>query len=212
MTDFAYNFDKFLFSKKDISMFLEKGDVLSISGKSEHIKFLTPKHKISAVEFDASESLDIEDIIQSLFLEVEALIGLDVEKNLTKYSDEKKIFIIAELLKDIVVVVHNAENVKLELMTQLQRLSLTLKRHTRSRFRIVFIDGLGLLNHVVEAGLRMEYLTPYYTNINEKEIDEVLHTMDVEIKLERRAIERYLGDYIEIVKLRPRVKSFLGNL
>ena len=209
---FAYNFDKCLFSKKDVSMFFEKGEVLSISEKSEHIKFLAPKHKITAVEFDASESLDIEDIIQSLFHEVETLIGLEVEKNLTKYSDEKKIFIIAELLKDIVVVVHNAKHIKLELMTQLQRLSLTLKRHTRSRFRIVFVGGLDLVDRVVEAGLRMEYLNPYYTNINEIEIDEVLHVMDVEIKLERRGIERFLADYIEIVKLRPRVKSFLGNL
>ncbi len=212
MTDFSYNIDKCLFSKRDASLFLEEGKVLDTPEKSELINSLAPKHKITAVEFDASKALDIEDIIQALYYEVESLIGFDVERNLTKYSDEKKVFVIAELLKDIAIVVHHAKGMDLELMTQLQRMSLTLKRHTRSRLRLIFIDDLTLMDHVVEAGLRLEYVKPYFTNVNEKEISGVRQAMEVEIKLERRGIERFLGDYIEIVKLRPRVKSFLGNL
>ncbi len=212
MADFSYNIDKCFFSKRDASLFFEEGDVLGIPEKAKIIESLAPKHKITAVAFDASKALDIEDIIQALYYEVETLIGLDVERNLTKYSDEKKIFVVAELLKDITVVVHHAKGMNPELMKQLQRLSLTLKRHTRSRLRLVFIDSLELMDHIVEASLRLEYVKPYFTNINEKEIKGVLHAMDVEIKLERRGIERFLGEYIEIVKLRPRVKSFLGNI
>ena len=211
MSDFSCNFDRCLFSKRDTSLFLEEGAVLSAAEKTKIIHDLAPKHKISALEFNASKSLDLEDIIQAMYFELESLIGFDVQGNLAKYNDEKKIFVLTELLKDTAIIIHNAKQVDQKLMVQLQRLSLTLKRFTRVRFRLVFIDNQGLFEYAVEAGMRPEYIKLYFSQVTDKTIAEMKHAIAVEIKLERRGVERFLGSYIETVKLRPRVKSFLGH-
>ncbi|MGH1426757.1 MAG: hypothetical protein ACRBEE_02365 [Arenicella sp.] len=211
MPDFSCNLDRCLFSKRDTSLFLEEGAELSVLDKTKVIQDLAPKHKISALEFNASKALELEDIIQAMYFELESLIGFDVQASLVKYSDEKKIFVLAELLKDTAVIVHNAKQVDQELMVKLQRLSLTLKRYTRVRLRLIFIDDQELFEHGVDAGMRLEYVKLYFSQITDKTIAEMKQSIAVEIKLERRGIERFLGSYIETVKLRPRVKSFLGH-
>lgn len=211
MPSFSYNIDKCFFSRKDTCFFLQKDDVYDERKKSKLIQNLAPKHKVTAIEFNAGKNIDIEDIVQAIYHEVEMLIGFDVGKNLSKYSNEKKIFVLVELLKDCAIIIYMSKPVSKDLLVQLQRLSLTLKRYTRSRLRLLFICDITMFDHCIDAGLRLEYVKLYFNGLHEKKILEIRHSIDAEIKLERRGIDRFLGEYIETVKLRPRVKSFLSN-
>ena len=211
MPDFANNIDRCFFSKVDTSLFVEEANETSKEQKSKLISDLAPKHKITAIEFDAAKNINIEDIIQSLYYEVEILIGLDISKSLAKYSDEKKIFVLAELLKDTAIIIHMKDPVDKELLVQMQRLLLTLKRYTRARIRLICICDQERFDHCMDAGLRLEFVHLYFSGVPERSIAEMKHAANVEIKLERRGIERFLGEYAEMIKLRPRVKSFLGN-
>jgi len=203
--------DKCFFSKRDTSILVEKDIKSAEAEKKQLLADLAPKHKVTVIEFSADKSANFEDILQNLYFEVEMLIGYSVEKSLARFSDEMKVFVLAELLKDCLLVFHNIKMIDQELMVELQRLSLTLKRHTRARLRLLFNCAEDEFDYFIDAGLRMEYMKFYFTGIAEEEIKEIQHAVDVEIKLERRGVERFLGSYIESVKLRPRVKSFLGQ-
>ena len=95
---------------------------------------------------------------------------------------------------------------------QLQRLSLTIKRYTRGRLRLLFIGNTTMFDHCIDAGLRLEYVKLYFNDLHKKKILEIRHSINAEITLERRSVDRFLGEYIETVKLRPRMKSFLSGL
>ena len=210
MPNLSQNIDKCLFSKRDTSLFVGSSVLGNDSKENQLIKDLAPKHKITAIEFSATKSTNFEDIIQCLYYEVEMLIGYSVQKSLARFSDEQKVFVLAELLKDCILVFHNIKTIDQKLMVELQRLSLTLKRYTRARLRLMFFCEEDNFDYCIDAGLRMEYIKFYFADVSEDTIEELQHAVDVEIKLERRGVERFLGDYIESVKLRPRVKSFLG--
>lgn len=212
MSNFSNNIDKCFFSKRDTSIFVEGVEDIAKNEKVELLRGLALKHKVTAIEFDASKSIDMEAIIQSLYYEVEMLIGFDVSKNLAKYSDEKIFFVLLELLKDAAITFHMEKPIDKGLILQLQRLSLTLRRYTRSRMRLIFLCDQKMFDHCIDAGLRLEYVKLFFSGIPERSILEMTQSVDAEIKLERRSIERFLGEYIETVKLRPRVRSFLGNL
>ena len=212
MPDFASNIDKCFFSKTDTCLFVGEVEETSKKQKSKLIRSLAPKHKITAIEFDAAKNINIEDIVQSLYYEVETLIGIDVSKTLEKYSDEKKIFVLAELLKDTAIIFYMNDPVDKELLVQIQRLLLTIKRYTRARIRLICICNQETFDHCIDAGLRLEFVRLYFSGMPERNIVEMKHAVSAEIKLERRGIERFLGDYVELIKLRPRVKSFLGNV
>ena len=106
MPSFSYNIDKCFFSRKDTCFFLQEDDLYEKKKRSKLIQNLAPKHKVTAIQFDAGKNIDIEDIVQAIYHEVEMLIGFDVGKNLSKYSDEKKIFSLVELLKDCAIVIY----------------------------------------------------------------------------------------------------------
>ena len=212
MPDFAKNIDRCFFSKIDTCLFVGEEEETSKEEKSKLIRHLAPKHKITAIEFDAAKNIDIEDVVQSLFYEVEVLIGIDVSKGLAKYSDEKKMFILAELLKDTAIIIYMNDPVDKELLLQLQRILLTIKRYTRARIRLICICNQEMFDYCMDAGFRLEFVRLYFSGIPQRSIAEMQHAVTAEIKLERRSIERFLGDYVEMIKLRPRVKSFLGNL
>ena len=63
MPSFSYNVDKCFFSKRDTCLFVQEGNLSDIEDKSNLILSLAPKHKVTALEFNAKNNLDIEDII-----------------------------------------------------------------------------------------------------------------------------------------------------
>lgn len=211
MSSFSQNIDQCFFSKRDTSLFLQEGVVNELDKKSKTINSFAAKHKVTVATFNAAKNIDIEDILQSLYYEVETLIGFDVSANLEKYCDEKKLYVLVELLKDCAIVIYMKKPVSKELLVLLQRVSLTLKRYTRVRLRLIIIFNFKMLEHCMGAGLRLEYVKLYFMNVPDRKILETRHAIDVELKLERRGVDRFLGDSIERVKLRPRVKSFLGK-
>jgi len=139
MPNISQNLDKCLFSKRDVSLFIDNEKAGDASQKSEIIHELAPKHKATVVEFSSSQSVEFDQILKKLYLEAEKLIGYSVEKSLTRFSNEKKVFVLIELLKDCVLVFHDIKSIDQKTMVELQRMSLTLKRYTRARLRIIFV-------------------------------------------------------------------------
>lgn len=209
--DFQHNFKLSLLANIKTSCVLVASDAEAIeSDKLAVIKDVSSQFIVHDFQFEGNELLSLADISLALCEKANSLNTpyspdvLDGIKNI-----DRKILVLARILHNVVIVIHDADKVKSKLIRAMQKLCLVLDYHSCVDFRLVLIGDESLIGKGQAAEARFDYVNFHFEGFSGDKEQELARVISAEKILERRSIKRYFYEYTYLLEKTPKLKSFL---
>lgn len=182
------------------------------SSESERtvIKDVSSQFIVQDFQFNGSTILSLSDIYMAMLERAKTVNRSYCIAVLDGVAElDRCILMLARVLHNVVIVIHDANNIEPKLLRSLQKLCLALDYHSCVDFRLVLIGDETLISSSQVAKARFDYLNFHFEGFSDLHANEMHRVVSVEKMIERRSIKQYFCEYTKLLENTPKLKRFL---